>query len=300
MPGRIGYAHAVHDPRDTQPDLEGQTAAPSNDASTLALVLEGRTIPLALGELLLGRAPTCDVAVDEARVSRTHAKIVVTENAVTLRDLDSTNGVRVNGARIACPTPLREGDIIGIGSIEISIVAIRAGNRGRGLLSSAEQPESPASRQATAAVSHSRAAPVQSTSVFDASETLTDQLPATPRMDDPERPLASDLRQLLEFARDGRGIAAGKVTEACSQALKAAELTGDGKWFDYVIELHFVLKRPLDNSLVEKVSTLWHRRIGFDRASFEKYQAMLRTQERAMSLADRVLCMKVLAFDPKR
>ncbi len=58
----------------------------------------GRTYRLVNGRLMLGRAPDCDVVLDDDGVSRRHALFVVdSDGKVTLEDLGSTNGSLVNG-----------------------------------------------------------------------------------------------------------------------------------------------------------------------------------------------------------
>ncbi len=50
--------------------------------------------------LIVGRAPTCDLPVVDPTISRRHAELVSDGFAVTLRDLDSSNGTYVNGKRV--------------------------------------------------------------------------------------------------------------------------------------------------------------------------------------------------------
>ncbi len=44
---------------------------------------------------------TCDLIVDEKSISKMHCLIVKTDGLLFVRDLDSTNGTKVNGQRIA-------------------------------------------------------------------------------------------------------------------------------------------------------------------------------------------------------
>src|SRR3954468_20697822 len=56
----------------------------------------GRARPLERGRLTIGRDPAADVQLDDPDVSRRHAAIEV-GRTVTVRDLGSTNGTRVDG-----------------------------------------------------------------------------------------------------------------------------------------------------------------------------------------------------------
>jgi pSer/pThr/pTyr-binding forkhead associated (FHA) protein len=75
-----------------------------------------RQIALFSGETI-GRAPEARISVDLARVSRRHARIVVTNGRAVLEDLGSKNGTFLRGARVAQPTELVDGDEIWAGSL---------------------------------------------------------------------------------------------------------------------------------------------------------------------------------------
>jgi len=72
----------------------------------------GRRYMIDRGALTIGRSSACDIQLSMESVSRTHAKIVVRDKQVFLRDLGSTNGTYVNGRKIAQATIVREGDKI--------------------------------------------------------------------------------------------------------------------------------------------------------------------------------------------
>src|SRR5262245_20404461 len=75
------------------------------------LVFEGdssRRVPLPPnGEILIGRAETCQVVVREAGVSRQHARIWIDSGQALVTDLGSQNGTRVNGELTSGATVLR-------------------------------------------------------------------------------------------------------------------------------------------------------------------------------------------------
>jgi pSer/pThr/pTyr-binding forkhead associated (FHA) protein len=54
------------------------------------------------------------------RVSRRHARIVVSGGAATLEDLDSKNGTRLRGRKITHVEALRDGDEIRVGSLKMT------------------------------------------------------------------------------------------------------------------------------------------------------------------------------------
>lgn len=65
-------------------------------------------------ELVLGRSESADVQLESDQLSRRHVRFVLREGEYTCEDLDSRNGVYLNGVRIHSAV-LREGDQLDIG-----------------------------------------------------------------------------------------------------------------------------------------------------------------------------------------
>ena len=73
------------------------------------------TIKFDGGMLLVGRSPECDVIVDSRKISRRHCCIAQVNDYLVVRDLDSTNGIRINGVRVV-EGKLKPGDELTIGN----------------------------------------------------------------------------------------------------------------------------------------------------------------------------------------
>ena len=84
---------------------------------------EGKTtvVPLARDEITIGRLEGNTIRLTERNVSRRHARLVRQNGALYIEDLASFTGVRVNGAKIATPTPLRDGDEVQIGDYRLAV-----------------------------------------------------------------------------------------------------------------------------------------------------------------------------------
>lgn len=67
---------------------------------------------------IIGRDPGCEVALEEAAVSRRHAEIEWTYQGYVLRDLGSSNGTFVNSAEID-EALLSDGDLIEVGLVQL-------------------------------------------------------------------------------------------------------------------------------------------------------------------------------------
>lgn len=74
----------------------------------------GDPIPLIRPVLVIGRRETCDIPLKFHNISSRHAELTFQDGYWHIRDLGSTNGIRVNGARVM-QKPLRPGDQITIG-----------------------------------------------------------------------------------------------------------------------------------------------------------------------------------------
>lgn len=68
-----------------------------------------------------GRSEEADVLVDDVYVSDLHTEIARTDEGWSVRDLGSTNGTFLNGAKVTQPTPLGAGDQIRIGKTRIEV-----------------------------------------------------------------------------------------------------------------------------------------------------------------------------------
>src|SRR3954469_21912285 len=77
---------------------------------------EGPDIPLDRTMVVVGRHPQCDARLDSLRVSRHHCCMTQDSGEVVVRDLGSTNGVRINGQRVEVGR-LRPGDELSIAHI---------------------------------------------------------------------------------------------------------------------------------------------------------------------------------------
>lgn len=69
--------------------------------------------------LKVGRMEDNDLCLNHGSVSRYHAKINVTARGVMLEDLNSRNGITVNGEPVAGSQAVRPGDIIRVGYVAL-------------------------------------------------------------------------------------------------------------------------------------------------------------------------------------
>jgi predicted component of type VI protein secretion system len=86
----------------------------------LVAIDEGPTIPIDREMVIIGRHPQCDARLDSIRVSRRHCCMTQDHGEIIVRDLGSTNGIRINGQRIE-KGRLRPGDELSIAHIRFRV-----------------------------------------------------------------------------------------------------------------------------------------------------------------------------------
>jgi hypothetical protein len=86
----------------------------------VTLTVDGRTIPVTAGRVVVGRSRECDVRLDDGNVSRRHFELVQEgPTAWAVADLGSTNGTEVNGRRVSGRKRVADGDRITAGGTEL-------------------------------------------------------------------------------------------------------------------------------------------------------------------------------------
>src|SRR5512146_1848439 len=93
---------------------------------------EGKTtvVPLIRDEITIGRKEGNTIRLTERNVSRRHARVVRANGAVLIEDLDSYNGVKVNGQRIQGRVQVTEADRIQIGDYLLELKLDRGAQAG--------------------------------------------------------------------------------------------------------------------------------------------------------------------------
>jgi hypothetical protein len=112
-------ATMLYKPRAPQPT---QAATPDElgvEREVVSLSVDGERYEVDKRRMLIGRSRECDIQIDDASASRRHAEVRQEGTAYWIVDLDSTNGLEVNGMRTQ-RAKLDHGDKITIGSTDIA------------------------------------------------------------------------------------------------------------------------------------------------------------------------------------
>jgi hypothetical protein len=226
-----------------------------------------REIDLPLGRFLIGRAESAQLALDDPLVSRHHAAIDVTGTAATLTDLDSRNGVRVNGVKLTQAYALAVGDKISIGTTDL-LFALSGGDLAAQTLVQA---------------------PTMRMQAFGLFGMLADKALAMGRGDEAERLLGPQIEQLLADAARGKKVDASTVERASLYALRLAQVTGKPAWMDAVFRFYRAAGRLCPSSIVDELYAVARKVKQPEPGELRQYLAVLRELSRDFGPAERFL-----------
>ncbi len=132
---------------------------------------------LLVGNIVIGRDPACHVSEPDPLLSRRHAEIVANVHGVSVRDLDSRNGILVNGEKTH-EQVLLPGDVVQLGHLQLRFIEenVRAADG----MSSRGMDHRPAAPRAAAPATTRTVAPAPPAS-FDRFRPETPPRPSTPR-----------------------------------------------------------------------------------------------------------------------
>jgi pSer/pThr/pTyr-binding forkhead associated (FHA) protein len=82
--------------------------------------LNAKSMELKLGANRVGRHPDNDFQIEHSTVSSVHCEIVLREDGILLRDLESTNGTFLNGKAVR-EVKLSAGQIVRLGDVELLV-----------------------------------------------------------------------------------------------------------------------------------------------------------------------------------
>jgi predicted component of type VI protein secretion system len=262
------------------------------------------------GQFAVGRSAGCQLSLDDPLVSRRHALLVVSRDGVTIEDLQSRNGVIVNGQRIPGRTKVQAGDKIVIGSQELTLLE---GRDSAGRETASHQmgkrtlPKMPAATELMAAERASSAPPseqmlgdadaepsmVRRADAFNLLGGVAEKALAMGRADEAERLLASPLADVVEASRAGKRLSPWLVDMAARFAAKLATATAKGAWADYVIELYDAQMRPCPAPVVDELYNAFRKVNAIDLVRLRGYVARMREKQGSLGPAERFLLQRL-------
>ncbi len=253
------------------------------------------------GQFAVGRNASCQLSLDDPLVSRRHALLTVGEDGVTIEDLQSRNGVVVNGQKIGGRVALSSGDRIVIGAQELTLLQGRdvaretasagIGKRTLPKMAAADRSSQPGFEGPSD--SDPEPSMIRRADAFLLLGSVAEKALAMGRADEAERLLASALADVIEASRAGKRLAVPLVDMAARFSAKLASSTAKGAWADYVIELYAAQGRPCPAPVIDELYTAFRKVNAIDLVRLRAFVALLRDKLPTFGPADRFLFQRI-------
>ncbi len=232
----------------------------------LCLVSAGYKRRLSTGEFLIGRSPDCAVVFNDPLVSRHHAVLRVDEGRLELEDLNSRNGVEVNGRRITAPCELRVNDVVTVVQHRLQVVAVA---ERRGDDTTARHQVSDAGMATFAVFSE-----------------LANKALSMGKPQDAERIVTGQLKRILETAMKHQ-LPGAELEEVAIFAANLAVVTSNARWLGYVFELYHSQGLLCPAHVVDRLYGCSPRTEVVDLSALERYLAQQRARLETLNAAER-------------
>jgi len=298
---------------------------PAKPAPALyCLKLGDHAVQIADDGLVIGRSPSCDVAINDSQVSRRHARLWIAKGRPTIEDLGSANGVYVNGERLKGPRALEVGDILVIGASRFELATGSAMERnldstgGRQAITADDLPVSRHSARRAQGADAPGAAqdpPLPRLYVDDSEADSLDEFPSsehTRRADvlvlfgqvagkmlaagqahAAEQLLRPRLREVLAEIKSGTRDAGELAEIAAGHAVRLAGAAGSAEWVDYVFELYGAAARPPPLRIVDELHTVIRKVPRIRVEVLREYIGMLSKRSHRLTPAERFVLQRL-------
>jgi hypothetical protein len=120
----VSGATMIYKPKVSQATEAASAEDLGVEREVAVLTWDGQTKRVDKRRILLGRSRECDIQVEDANVSRRHAELRQEGASYWIVDLESTNGIEVNGRRVK-RAKLDSGDSFTVGSTDITFTTER-------------------------------------------------------------------------------------------------------------------------------------------------------------------------------
>jgi pSer/pThr/pTyr-binding forkhead associated (FHA) protein len=249
------------------------------------------------GTFAVGRNASCQLSLDDPLVSRRHAIFEVGPGGVTVEDLNSRNGVIVNGHRIEGKVLVGVGDRILIGSQELTLLSSRDVQQATAGVGKMTLPKvrvnSPSQAFRPPIESDPEPSMVRRADQFKLLSGVAEKALAMGKAGEAERLLASALADVIEATRAGRPLPPTLVDQAAKFSAKLATATGKGGWADYVIELYQAQRRPCPAHVIDEMYNAMRKVTAVDLNRLRTYLSMLRQNLPRYGPAERFLFQRL-------
>lgn len=255
-----------------------------------AFWLLGSEREVALGDYptIVGRDGTCDwVVSDDPLVSRRHACFSTRDGVARVEDLNSRNGVYVDGARIEGAFELRGQETVRVGSLQLRLEV-----RQQLWPASAVNMAEPRKGSATADTL-ARGDDTDQANVFELLGGVAEKALKLGNTAEAVRVLRPALQLVLEEAERRGSLDPQSQLTALGFACRLAEASSDPHWLDYVFRLQTVLRRPPPAEVVNLLYRLVRRARPADLETLRQLVTTLSAHRASFGASEKFLVSRI-------
>lgn len=247
------------------------------------------------GTFVVGRSSSCNLALDDALVSRRHAQFTIDAETVQVEDLGSRNGISVNGVKAEGRVPVRNLDRVTVGGSELIVLEIVDRTGMSATLSGATMRELGGMRETMQLPAMGASGGVRGDEVTGASVMLiglADKALALGRYDEAERVLSRILEPMIERAATGL-LPAVRLEEGTKYALRLAEGTKRQSWIDWIFDLHTAAGAMIAAGSIDRLHEVVRKIRYTSGAALRRYLERMKKKEAELSPGDRFLLQRI-------
>lgn len=262
-----------------------------------------RDFELASGVTIVGRGDGCQLILDDPLISRRHACFVVADREVTLKDLGSTNGVLVNGARVDEVQVVVPGDQITLGHHHAELCWVpfsavdraprRPGPNSARPAADTMVDKRPPGSQAPASRADAETEATHETRVLELLSGVAEKAFELGRGLDAERILSRPLQTLLERVEQTGRLDDREAMDAGLLAARLARATGQARWINYVLRLFMALRRLPSTAIIDELYLAVRAAPAVSISDFRRYLELMRSAQPAFGPAERFLVRRL-------
>jgi hypothetical protein len=261
---------------------------------------QGTDIELVPGTFVIGRSSSCNLALDDALVSRRHAQFVIEPEAIFVEDLGSRNGILVNGVKADGRVPVKNLDRVTIGGSELILIELvdramtqtLAGTTMRDLGGGRDTMQLPAMNAAGQIAAREDEATAASVLLIG----LADKALAMSRFDEAERVLVRILDPMLEKARAGT-LSLDRLALGTNYALRLAEGTKRQSWIDWIFDVHAAAGKMISAPHIDRLHEVVRKIRYSSGTALRRYLETMRAREAELPPSDKFLLQRVAGIE---
>jgi pSer/pThr/pTyr-binding forkhead associated (FHA) protein len=203
-------------------------------------------------ELVVGRASDSTICLDDLLVSRHHAVFRARPDGAYVEDLQSRNGILINGAQTPGETKLRHGDRVAVGSHVFQL--LDANREKHSTLPRVAQGRADETVPTAAVNPYATATTQSSRDVFGMLFDVADKALGAGRLPDAQSAVEYLANGLVEALQKGKPVEDATLDRAGLYLVRIGEVTRDARWIERLFEVHGLAEKVPSLDVIEALA----------------------------------------------